>query len=713
MMDNSKISWPGWETVKLIGRGSFGAVYEIQRSIPGSVEKAALKVISIPQNDSDFEEMYINGYDEESLTITFQSHRDSIIAEYNLMRKMYGSANVVNCDDFRCVQHDDGIGWDIFIKMELLTPLAKTLPAQIPEEMAVKIAKDMCAALELCQKYNIVHRDIKPQNIFLSPNGDYKLGDFGIAKTVEKTMGGTIIGTYNYMAPEVYNNQDYKTTPDIYSLGLVIYWLLNERRLPFLPLPPEKIDANMEKTARERRFKGETLPPPAHGNEGLKKIVLKACAYDPKDRYATAAEMLRDLNGGFTDAELLRGQEEERIRKEEEERFRKEAEAARKKAEEDRKRKEEAERLAREQAAREARVRAEREREEKERREKERLEWERQQKEKENGSSKSKGGIIIGAACLLILLIIGIMIAAGSSSNAGNNQPNGVSGNANSSSNGGSNTQHTHEWSPATCTAPKTCRTCGKTEGSALAHQWTSATCTNPSMCAVCGAIDGTANGHAWIAANCTTPKTCQTCGATEGVAEGHTWVEATCSNPKTCERCGATEGDVRAHQWITATFTSPSTCSLCGATRGSSINHPLTYCQVIEHTNEEGSTTDVAAGSWEDTFGNVRTNSLKLWVMKTSGCINTEHIIYQLGGAYEILAGSVVASNSSKDGSATQILIYADGQKIFDSGLIYRDTAPVDFVLNVNGVNQLKVECVTESPKSGHCILDAKLSKP
>jgi len=114
---------------------------------------------------------------------------------------------------------------------------------------------------------------------------------------VEKTMSGTVIGTYKYMAPEVYNNQPYGTSADIYSLGLVLYWLLNERRMPFMPLPPEKLKHGMEEESRNRRFSGEPLPPPAHGSEKLKKIVLKACAYNPADRYSSAAEMLQDLNG--------------------------------------------------------------------------------------------------------------------------------------------------------------------------------------------------------------------------------------------------------------------------------------------------------------------------------------------------------------------------------------------------------------------------------
>ena len=302
---NTNVQWPGWETVRLIGRGSFATVYEIERDVFGHKEKAALKAITIPQNDNDIEELYDSGYDEASVTATFKSHMESIVNEYSIMREMTGSANVVSCDDFRIVPHDDNIGWDIFIKMELLTPLTKALGKQPDDEQAIQIAKDICNALILCKKYGIVHRDIKPQNIFISKNGDYKLGDFGIAKTIEKTSGGTKIGTYKYMAPEVYNNQPYNHTADIYSLGLVLYWILNERRLPFMPLPPTPAVASQEEDARAKRFGGMPIPTPAHGSEKLKQIVLRACAFDPKDRYQSASEMLHDLNLLSTSAKTI------------------------------------------------------------------------------------------------------------------------------------------------------------------------------------------------------------------------------------------------------------------------------------------------------------------------------------------------------------------------------------------------------------------------
>ena len=121
-----------------------------------------------------------------------------------------------------------GIGWDILIQMELLTPLNQYIRDHVvTRQDVIRLGIDLCKALELCQKYNIIHRDVKPENIFISETGDFKLGDFGIARTVEKTTSGlSKKGTYTYMAPEVYKGEAYGTTVDIYSLGIVLYRLL-------------------------------------------------------------------------------------------------------------------------------------------------------------------------------------------------------------------------------------------------------------------------------------------------------------------------------------------------------------------------------------------------------------------------------------------------------------------------------------------------------
>ena len=100
-----------------------------------------------------------------------------------------------------------------------------------------------------------------------------------------------------------------------------------------------------------------------------------------------------------------------------------------------------------------------------------------------------------------------------------------------------------HFWEDATCTSPKTCSLCGKTEGKALRHEWLAATCTEPRTCEACGETDGMASGHKWKAATCTSKKMCTVCNQVEGQALGHSWTAATYDDPKTCTRCNKTEG--------------------------------------------------------------------------------------------------------------------------------------------------------------------------
>jgi serine/threonine-protein kinase len=181
--------------------------------------------------------------------------------------------------------------------MELLTPLLTyTRERRLTEQDAARLGADICRALELCRRYNIIHRDIKPENIFVSDTGDFKLGDFGIARTAEKTAGGmSKKGTYTYMAPEVYRDEPYGPGVDIYSLGIVLYRLLNENRTPFLPDYPAPITHGDRDAALARRMGGEPLPRPKNGGDKFAGIVLKACACDPKDRYPEPETMRREL----------------------------------------------------------------------------------------------------------------------------------------------------------------------------------------------------------------------------------------------------------------------------------------------------------------------------------------------------------------------------------------------------------------------------------
>lgn len=286
-----------WNIVSCLGEGSYGKVFEIERSEFGQTYRAALKVITVPQSSAEVRSVISEGMSVSQAEAYFHGIVEELMHEFSIMFKLKGTANVVSCEDLRVLEHPDGIGWDILIRMELLHPL---LPYVYQHPMArrdiIRLGIDICKALELCQRYNIIHRDIKPENIFISDNRDYKLGDFGIARTIERTTSGlSKKGTYSYMAPEVYAGREYGFSVDTYSLGLVLYRMLNKNRGPFLPQPPEAITFSSREQALARRMSGEALPRPFYGEGRLGEIVLKACAFDPKDRYSSPQQLRQEL----------------------------------------------------------------------------------------------------------------------------------------------------------------------------------------------------------------------------------------------------------------------------------------------------------------------------------------------------------------------------------------------------------------------------------
>ena len=301
-----------WYLSREIGEGSFGKVFEITRKEFGNTYRSALKIISIPQNQSDIKTRITEGSSEDSISAYYEEVLKEIVHETEIMSRLKGNSNIVSYEDHAIIPHDDGIGYDILIRMELLTPLMNLmLNGSLKESDVVQLGIDICKALELCHNKRIIHRDIKPQNIFISDNGDFKLGDFGIARTIEKTAGGmSKKGTYKYMAPEVFRGENYDSTVDIYSLGIVMYSLLNENRAPFMPLPPENVTPSKEEEAFMKRFGGAPMPAPKNAGNILSQIILKACSFYPQDRYQTAEQMRTALEsyqlyGDNTDLTVL------------------------------------------------------------------------------------------------------------------------------------------------------------------------------------------------------------------------------------------------------------------------------------------------------------------------------------------------------------------------------------------------------------------------
>ena len=287
-----------WIITREIGQGAAGKVCEIKKTAYGEEDiRSALKIISIPRTPSDIKAVMSEGMSEKDITCYYKEFVDEILQEIKIMVSLKEHPNIVTYEDHCIIPHPESIGWDILIKMELLIPLQEwQIEHPLQEEDIVRLGCEISSALAFAADKGLVHRDVKPGNIFVNSFGQFKLGDFGIARTIEKTMGGlSKKGTESYMAPEVYLGKKYNAQVDIYSLGIVLYRFLNNSRLPFYPPAPERISYSDRENALVKRIQGTPVPEPLNGSPQLKRIVLKACEYMPEKRYASMKEMHQAL----------------------------------------------------------------------------------------------------------------------------------------------------------------------------------------------------------------------------------------------------------------------------------------------------------------------------------------------------------------------------------------------------------------------------------
>lgn len=289
--------WPEWKLVEKIGEGSFGKVYKAKRTERGRSFYSAIKIISIPGSKGELDSVRSEMNNEQSTREYFRNLVEDCVQEIYTMEHFCGNSHVVSFEDFKVVEYLDEIGWDISIRMEYLTSFMDYCTGkELTEKEVIKLGCDLAMALIYCRKLNIIHRDVKPENIFVSRFGDFKLGDFGIAREQAHTMSNmSKKGTYSYMAPEIYKGEKYDSSIDIYSLGIVLYKLMNQNRLPFLSLDKQLITYRDKETALARRMAGEKMPAPVNASAAFSHIILKACAYEPGKRYRKPEDMLRDL----------------------------------------------------------------------------------------------------------------------------------------------------------------------------------------------------------------------------------------------------------------------------------------------------------------------------------------------------------------------------------------------------------------------------------
>jgi len=160
-----------------------------------------------------------------------------------------------------------------------------------PVRVAIDYARQILAALDFAHRHGIVHRDIKPHNVIVAPDGRLKVTDFGIARsgTSQMTEAGSIVGTAQYLSPEQARGSPVSPASDIYSVGIVLYEMLTGT-VPFTGDTPLEIAMKHLSSVPEPP---STLRPEVP--RALDQVVLRCLAKNPQDRYPSARDMDADL----------------------------------------------------------------------------------------------------------------------------------------------------------------------------------------------------------------------------------------------------------------------------------------------------------------------------------------------------------------------------------------------------------------------------------
>jgi serine/threonine protein kinase len=287
----------GYKITELLGSGAFGKVYKAVKSNQSGNYIRALKHISIPANNEQYESVRRSfGGDNSKTEAYFIRMLQSFVSEIQIMNSLSekGVFGVVRYYEHDIITSENPKRYDLYILMEYLTPLSDYIVSHdLMVKDAIKLGTDILSALQMCHENDIIHRDIKDANIFVSADGSFKIGDFGISKVLSgNSRAESVKGTPNFLAPEVYGGKEsYTKSVDLYSLGIVLYKLLNFSRYPFMPPYPEDLTLEDENIAFDKRMNGEIPPLPLLGGEAIGNVVIKAIS--TKDKRFEAANAFK------------------------------------------------------------------------------------------------------------------------------------------------------------------------------------------------------------------------------------------------------------------------------------------------------------------------------------------------------------------------------------------------------------------------------------
>lgn len=272
------------ELVKCVSVRGGTSVYIVKST--KSNQSYYLKHICIPESQKQVDALMFTG--AAATLEDAQNYYKQVAADYqaelDTLEALSASPNIGCYRSYQIEPKEDGVGFEIYLLAEYRQTLAEVLAdTPMTQAGAVNLGLDLCSALCSLREAGLIHRDVKPSNVYLNASGHYLLGDLGVAKIDELkycSMPETMLSSYS--APELFSLLGtLEATADIYSVGMILYRIYNGNHGPF---EDEKTSA---RAADKLRVTGEPLPAPMYADYEIAEILQKACAFKPEDRYQT------------------------------------------------------------------------------------------------------------------------------------------------------------------------------------------------------------------------------------------------------------------------------------------------------------------------------------------------------------------------------------------------------------------------------------------
>lgn len=218
--------------------------------------------------------------------------------EKRIMECVNGCSRTVSMMDFDITDNEDGQQKAFVLERYYKSLEQFAISENYDINTVLGITIDLCDAVQEIMEKGVFHLDLKPKNIFLDSDNKIKLGDFGSALFEgDLSKNQSLRGTLEYMAPEVYQEHKCSEQSEIYSIGLILYYLLNKLRLPFVD---EENDKNQKELAVYKRLAGTNLPllsfqAPKEIADDINALIRNVCAYDTENRIKTVKDLRSDL----------------------------------------------------------------------------------------------------------------------------------------------------------------------------------------------------------------------------------------------------------------------------------------------------------------------------------------------------------------------------------------------------------------------------------